>query len=132
MPEATSRERNFFMSYSTGTLAVPCPRVYCVQVSCSPTVRVGHMPGKQPYDAPRVHLRALARLQQLHEEISSGRCPSIQDLAVSTGRTSRTIKRDVKALRGDFKAPLVYDRQRKGYRYTAQGWDLTLSRTSKT
>jgi hypothetical protein len=38
------------------------------------------MQGKQPYEAPRVHMRALARLQQLHEEISSGRCPSIQDL----------------------------------------------------
>ena len=28
------------------------------------------MQGKQPYDAPRVHVRALARLQQLHEEIA--------------------------------------------------------------
>jgi len=74
------------------------------------------MQGKQPYDAPRVHLRALARLQQLHEEISSGCCPSIQDLAVSASRTSRTIKRDVKALRQDFKAPLVYDRQHKEWR----------------
>ena len=74
------------------------------------------MQGKQPYDAPRVHVRALARLQQLHEEISSGRCPSIQEMAVSTGRTSRAIKRDVKALRGDFKAPLVYDRQRREWR----------------
>ena len=79
------------------------------------------MQGKQPYDAPRVHLRALARLQQLHEEISSERCPSIQELAGSTGRTSRTIKRDVKALRQDFKAPLVYDRQRKGLRYAKPG-----------
>ena len=50
------------------------------------------MQGKQPDNAPRVHVRALARLQQLHEAISSGRCPSIQDLAVSTGRTSRTIQ----------------------------------------
>ena len=77
------------------------------------------MQGKQLYDAPRVHMRALARLQQLHEAISSGRCPSIQDLAVSTGRTSRTVKRDVKALRGDFKAPLIYDRQHKGFRYAS-------------
>jgi hypothetical protein len=36
-------------------------------------------------------------------KISSGRGPSIQDLQ-STGRTSRTIKRDVRALRD--KAPL--------------------------
>jgi hypothetical protein len=40
------------------------------------------MQGKQPYDVPRVHVRALARLQQLHEEISAGRCPSLQDLVV--------------------------------------------------
>jgi len=89
------------------------------------------MQGKQPDNAPRVHVRALARLQQLHEAISSGRCPSIQDLAVSTGRTSRTIKRDVKALRGDFKAPLVYDRQRKGFRYAELGWQLPPARFSE-
>jgi len=76
-------------------------------------------------------VRALARLQQLHEEISSGRCPSIQDLAVSTGRTSRTIKRDVKAMREDFKAPLVYDRQRKGFRYAEPGWQLPPARFSE-
>ena len=87
---------------------------------------------KQPYDEPRVHVRALARLQQLHEEISSSRCPSIQDLAVSTDRTSRTIKRDVKALRQDFKAPLVYDRQRKGFRYAEPGWQLPPARFSPT
>jgi predicted DNA-binding transcriptional regulator YafY len=89
------------------------------------------MPGKQPYDVPRGHVRALARLQQLHEEISSGRCPSIQDLAVSTERTSRTIKRDIKALREDFKAPLVYDRQRKGLRYAEPGWQLPPARFSE-
>ena len=76
-------------------------------------------------------MRALARLQQLHEEISSDRCPSVQDLAVSSGRTSRTIKRDVKALREDFKAPLVYDRQRKGFRYAEPGWQLPPTRFSE-
>jgi len=89
------------------------------------------MQGKQPYNASRVHVRALARLQQLHEEISSDRCPSVQDLAVSSGRTSRTIKRDVKALRQDFKAPLVYDRQRKGFRYVEPGWQLPPARFSE-
>src|SRR6266446_10686470 len=63
--------------------------------------------------------------------LSSGRYPSIQDLAVSTGRTSRTIKRDVKALRQDFKAPLVYDRQRKGFRYAEPGWQLPPARFSE-
>ena len=89
------------------------------------------MQGKQLYDVPRVHVRALARLQQLHEEISAGHCPSLQDLAVSTGRTARTIKRDVRALRADFKAPLLYDRQRKGFRYTEPGWQLPPARFSE-
>ena len=79
------------------------------------------MQDNQPYDSPRVHVRALARLQQLHEEISAGRCPSVRDLAASANRNPRTIKRDVKALREDFKAPLVYDRQRKGFRYAEPG-----------
>ena len=72
----------------------------------------------------RLHLRLLARLQQTHEAISAGRCPSIQELATDIGRSPRTIKRDLRALRDDFKAPLVYDRQRNGYRYNKPGWQL--------
>jgi predicted DNA-binding transcriptional regulator YafY len=74
--------------------------------------------------ASRVHVRALARLQQLHTEISAGHCPSVQDLAESTRHNPRTIKRDVKTLREGFKAPLLYDHKRKGYRYTEPGWQL--------
>lgn len=75
-------------------------------------------------DLSRVHMRALARLQHIHEAISSGRCPSVRDLEESTGRTPRTIKRDLRAMREDFHAPLVYDYQRKGFRYTEPGWQL--------
>ena len=52
----------------------------------------------------RVHVRALARLQQLHDIISAGRCPSVQQLAESVDRHPRTIKRDLKALREDFQS----------------------------
>src|SRR2546421_9161304 len=83
------------------------------------------------HDLPRVHIRALARLQHIHAEISSGRCPSVRDLQESTCRNPRTIKRDVKALREDFQAPLVYDRQRKGFRYTEPGWQLPPVRFSE-
>jgi len=69
----------------------------------------------------RLHLRLLARLQQTHEAISAGRCPSIQELANDIGRSPRTTRRDLRALRDDFKAPLVYDRQRNGYRYDKPG-----------
>ncbi|HEY7507352.1 MAG TPA: WYL domain-containing protein, partial [Nitrososphaera sp.] len=81
--------------------------------------------------ASRVHVRALARLQHIHAEISAGLCPSVQDLAESTGRNPRTIKRDVKTLREDLKAPLLYDQQRKGYRYTNPGWQLPPARFSE-
>lgn len=37
----------------------------------------------------------------------------------------------MKALREDFKAPLVYDRPRRGYRYTAPGWQLPPARFSE-
>lgn len=79
----------------------------------------------------RVHLRAMARLQHIHQEINSGRCPSVRDLAECAERNSRTIKRDLKALREDFNAPLVYDRQRKGFKYADPGWQLPPVRFSE-
>ena len=90
-----------------------------------------YMKDNQTDTLQRVHVRALARLQYLHEEISSGRYPSIQDLAVSADRNPRTIKRDLNALRDDFKAPLVYDRKRKGFRYADPGWQLPPARFSE-
>jgi predicted DNA-binding transcriptional regulator YafY len=73
-------------------------------------------------DPLRVHVRALARLQHIHQELSTGRCPSVRDLAARVYRNPRTIKRDVKALRDDFQAPLVYDRQRKGLAFPILGF----------
>jgi predicted DNA-binding transcriptional regulator YafY len=88
----------------------------------------------QDYPLPeplRVHVRALARLQQLHHIISAGHCPSVQQLAASADRHPRTIKRDLKALREDFRAPLVYDRQHGGFRYADPGWQLPPARFSE-
>ena len=73
---------------------------------------------------PRVHLRAFARLQRIHDIISSGCHPSIQELAECIERHPRTIKRDIRMLREDFNAPIVYDRRNKGFRYSAPGWQL--------
>ena len=77
------------------------------------------MQTNQMHNMQRVHVRAFARLQQLHEEIRAGHFPSVRDLAACVERHPRTILRDLKALREDFNAPLTYDSQRKGYRYAA-------------
>jgi hypothetical protein len=89
------------------------------------------MQDNQIHHLRRVHLRAFARLQNIHEAISSGCCPSVLDLSESLERNVRTIKRDLKALREDFKAPLVYDRQRKGFRYAEPGWQLPPARVRR-
>jgi predicted DNA-binding transcriptional regulator YafY len=74
--------------------------------------------------ATRVHHHSLARLQQIHEAISSGGFPTIARLAEITGLSTRTIKRNLAALRDSFKAPLEYVPKRRGWHYTQPGWQL--------
>jgi predicted DNA-binding transcriptional regulator YafY len=86
------------------------------------------MKANRMHQMPRVHLRAFIRLQRIHEIIGSDCCLSVRDLAERVERHPRTIKRDLKMLREDFNAPLIYDRHRKGFRYTAPGWQLPPAR----
>jgi len=72
----------------------------------------------------RVHTRALARLQQIHQEISAGRCPTARTLAALLERSDRTVKRDLRVMRDQLGAPLVFDPARKGWRYREPGWVL--------
>jgi predicted DNA-binding transcriptional regulator YafY len=72
----------------------------------------------------RVHARALSRLQQIHQEISAGHCPTVSRLARLLERSDRTIKRDLSFMRDQLGAPLVYDRTRRGWRYGEPGWVL--------
>lgn len=77
------------------------------------------------YTAPaRVHTRALSRLKQIHEEIISGHFPNTNTLASLLERSERTIKRDLSCMRDQLGAPLVYDRARRGWRYSEPGWAL--------
>src|SRR5882757_5231436 len=77
------------------------------------------------YAAPaRVHTRALSRLKQIHEEISSGHFPNTRTLASLLERSERTIKRDLSCMRDELGAPLIYDRVRRGWRYGEPGWAL--------
>ena len=72
----------------------------------------------------RVHTRALSRLKQIHEEISAGRFPGTRSLARLLERSERTVKRDLAVMRDQLGAPLHYDRERRGWRYSEPGWAL--------
>ena len=72
----------------------------------------------------RVHTRALSRLKLIHEEISAGRHPTVRSLARLLERSERTVKRDLREMRDQHGAPLIFDRKRGGFRYGRQGWTL--------
>lgn len=57
-----------------------------------------------------------ARLQRIHQMLSNGRCPTLDDLARELEVSTRTVERDLQQLR-DLYAPVIYDRARRGYRY---------------
>lgn len=81
------------------------------------------------FDSPsataRVHLRALSRLNRIHQEIVAGRCPTTSRLAELLERSERTVKRDLSELRNGFNAPLRYDRAKGGWRYRDPGWEFS-------
>ncbi|MGH9941544.1 MAG: helix-turn-helix transcriptional regulator [Pyrinomonadaceae bacterium] len=80
------------------------------------------MKTSRPSPDTRVHLRANARLWEIHEQISVGHCPTARQLAERLERSERTIKRDLAAMRVDYHAPLIYDSARRGWRYREPGW----------
>lgn len=67
-------------------------------------------------------MRAFVRIFKIHEEIAKGNFPSVRQLAENVGVNSRTIKRDLEILRDELKAPIVYERRNKGFRYAKIGW----------
>lgn len=75
----------------------------------------------------KVYLQALVRISKIHEEVASGSYPSIRQLAGITNVNERTIKRDLDVLRDQLNAPIVYERKKKGFRYSEIGWTLPLT-----
>lgn len=61
---------------------------------------------------------SVVRLFSIHEAIAEKTFPTSEQLAKLCEVNARTIKRDVKALRDDFGAPVEYSRERNGYYYT--------------
>jgi predicted DNA-binding transcriptional regulator YafY len=79
---------------------------------------------RHEHRAERVHTRAFNRLKLIDEEIRAGCYPNVCALAHKLERSERTVKRDLRSLRDDFHAPLVFDRARGGFRYREPGWTL--------
>ncbi len=65
-----------------------------------------------------------ARLIELDGLIRQGRYPNCLTFAEEWGVSSKTVQRDIDFLRDQMGAPIEYDRERKGYRYTNDSWML--------
>ncbi|MHB8927425.1 MAG: helix-turn-helix transcriptional regulator [Bacillota bacterium] len=65
-----------------------------------------------PYDRA-----AALRIIEIHREIARGGYPSAKQLARRFEVSLRTIKRDIEGLRDRLRAPIDYDRVRRGYFY---------------
>jgi predicted DNA-binding transcriptional regulator YafY len=72
----------------------------------------------------KVYLQAFARISKIHNEIVSEAFPSVRELAEKIGVTERTIKRDLDVMRIELNAPIIYERRKKGFRYSEIGWHL--------
>src|SRR5205085_847810 len=79
---------------------------------------------RREHKIERVHTRAFNRLSLSDAEIRAGRGPHVRALANRLERSERTVKRDLRTLRDDFHAPLIFDRARGGFRYREPGWAL--------
>lgn len=69
-------------------------------------------------DAVSPNLTGFWRLYEIHRLVSQGAYPNCPCLAEHLETTVRTVERDIERLRDLFRAPLEYDRGRRGYRYT--------------
>ena len=58
------------------------------------------------------------RLQAIHHAIKDGRRPNASTLARDLAVSTKTVQRDLDYLRDELQAPLEYDRQENGYRYS--------------
>lgn len=64
------------------------------------------------------------RLYEIDKQIRSGKFPNTRQLAELLEVKPRTVERDIEHLRDRLGAPIVYDRQKKGYRYLTTDFHL--------
>ncbi len=73
---------------------------------------------------PMLERHVVVRLWRLHGMMKSARSPSMKDLMGSMEVSQRTVERDIEILRDFFHAPIVFDRQKGGYRYADPSYCL--------
>ena len=76
---------------------------------------------KQPQ---HIHRYAYTRLRLIISELQRGTYPNKARLAELIGRTSRTVHRDLEALREDWNAPIAFDRQQNGFYLADAKWQI--------
>jgi proteasome accessory factor B len=64
------------------------------------------------------------RLQTIHHEIKEGRRPNTSSLAKLLSVSSKTVQRDIDYLRDELEAPIDFDREENGYRYSRSDYVL--------
>ena len=64
------------------------------------------------------------RLQAIHHEIKEGRLPNTSSLAKLLSVSSKTAQRDIDYLRDELEAPIAFDREGNGYRYSRSDYVL--------
>src|SRR6478672_4961552 len=64
------------------------------------------------------------RLQTIHHEIKEGRRPNTSSLAKLLSVSSKTVQRDIDYLRDELAAPIDFDREANGYRYSRSDYVL--------
>jgi predicted DNA-binding transcriptional regulator YafY len=64
------------------------------------------------------------RLQTIHHEIKEGRRPNTSSLSRKLSVSSKTVQRDIDYLRDELDAPIEFDRDANGYRYSRADYVL--------
>ena len=64
------------------------------------------------------------RLQTIHHQIKDGRLPNTSSLGKLLSVSSKTVQRDIDYLRDELKAPIAFDREGNGYRYSRSDYVL--------
>lgn len=76
-------------------------------------------------------MNRIERMLAIDQALRSLTAPSTADLAAALGVSYRTVMRDLEWLRKNLKAPLVYDPESGGYRYTDPTYRLSLPRENE-